>query len=111
MSERRAATVKWVAVASMAVIALAVAAPGHADAPSAEPQPIEAYGETPAEAVAEILTVDEAVALALQSNRGVAVAAMNVDRAEQRVEAAKTKRLPSLDLQVVGGTTLNTITV
>jgi outer membrane protein len=111
MSERKGATVKWAAAASVAVIVLAVAAPGRADAPSGEPQAAATYGEPPAEAEAGVLTVDEAVALALQSNRGVAVAAMNVDRAEQRVQAARTKRLPSLELQATGGTTLNTIRV
>jgi outer membrane protein TolC len=58
---------------------------------------------------AEILTVEDAVALALQNNRRVAVAAMDVDRAAARVDAYRTHRLPSLDLQASAGTMLNAL--
>src|SRR5262245_22620343 len=55
----------------------------------------------------EVLTFEEAVALALQNNRRVAVAAMDVQRADARVEAYRTQRLPSFDLQANAGTMLN----
>jgi outer membrane protein TolC len=64
--------------------------------------PAVARAQTP-----EVLTVDDAVAQALQNNRRVAMAAMSVDRAEARVGASRTHRLPVLDLQANGGTTLN----
>jgi outer membrane protein TolC len=56
-----------------------------------------------------ILTLDEAVALAVENNRRVAVAALEVEKAERRLEATRTQRYPSLDLQTLAGTTLNTI--
>jgi outer membrane protein TolC len=60
---------------------------------------------------AEVLTVEEAVALALQNNRRVASAAMDVQRAEARVDAYRTYRLPSFDLQANAGTMLNALSM
>jgi outer membrane protein len=62
-------------------------------------------------ASAEVLTLEEAVTLALRNNRGVASAAMQVERAEQKVGAARARRLPSLEVQAQAGTTLNPIRV
>ncbi len=59
----------------------------------------------------DVLTVDEAVALALQHNRQLGIAAQEVERADQRVAAARTRRLPNLELQAMAGTTLNTVRV
>jgi len=59
----------------------------------------------------EVLTLDEAVTLALQNNRSVGMAALEVERAEKKVDAARTRRLPSLEVQAQAGTTLNTIRV
>src|SRR5262245_5597723 len=59
----------------------------------------------------ETLTVEEAVALALQHNRRVGMAAMDGERAEKQVEAARTRRLPSLELQALAGTTLTPVRV
>jgi len=59
----------------------------------------------------EALSLEDAVRLALQSNRGVSRANLQVERAEQRVGAARARRLPSLDLQAIAGSTLNTIRV
>jgi outer membrane protein TolC len=58
---------------------------------------------------ADVLTLDEAVALALQNNRGVGVAAAQVQRAERKVEAARTRRLPSVEVQALAGTTVTPI--
>jgi outer membrane protein len=76
-----------------AVIALALAA---AASQAAEP---------------DVLTLEEAVAHALANSRRVGIAAMGVERAERTLAAARTKRLPSLDLQARAGTTLNAIRV
>ena len=59
----------------------------------------------------ETLALDQAVALALANNRNVSIADQEVQRAEQRIGAARARRLPNLDLQVMAGTTLNTIRV
>jgi outer membrane protein len=71
---------------------------------------VRASAETAA-AAPEVLTLDEAVALALRQNRTLASAAMSVDRAEQKVGAAKARRLPNLDFQGLAGTTLTPIRV
>jgi outer membrane protein TolC len=68
-------------------------------------------GHAVAETPGEPLTVEQAVALALQNNRRIAVAALGVDRAEQRVAAARTNRLPSLSVQALAGTTLDTVSM
>jgi outer membrane protein len=81
------------------VLAVLAAAPASA-AVSQAPAPTQ-----------EVLTLDDAVRLALAGNRGVARAALEVDRAERRLEAGRTKRLPSLDLQAIAGTTLTPIRV
>jgi outer membrane protein TolC len=62
-------------------------------------------------AAQEPLTLEDAVKIALERNRSVSVAALQVERAEQRVAAAKTRRYPSLELQATAGSTLNTIKV
>src|SRR5262245_40241440 len=70
-----------------------------------------ASAEAQAGAAAEPLTLEDAVKLALEHNRSVARAALQVDRAEQNVGAAKARRFPNLDLQAIAGSTLNTIKV
>jgi outer membrane protein TolC len=59
----------------------------------------------------EVLTLDDAVTLALQNNRRLGVATQELERAEQRVEAARTQRLPSVEIEAIAGTTLNSIRV
>ncbi|HET6897029.1 MAG TPA: TolC family protein [Vicinamibacteria bacterium] len=71
---------------------------------------VRASAETAA-AAPEVLTLDEAVALALRQNRSLAGAAMSVDRAEQKIGVARARRLPSLDFQGLAGTTLAPIRV
>jgi outer membrane protein TolC len=79
----------------LAVLTLGLAAPASSETAS-----------TP-----DVLTLDEAVTLALRNNRNVATAALSVERAEQRVGAARARRLPSLEVQAQAGTTLNPIRV
>src|SRR5262245_21313606 len=64
-----------------------------------------------APAASDVLTLDDAVRLALEHNRGVSVATLQVERAEQKVAAARTRRWPNLELQAIAGSTLNTIRV
>jgi outer membrane protein TolC len=59
----------------------------------------------------DVLTLDDAVGLALRNNRSVGVAALQVERAEARLRAARTRLLPNLELQAMAGTTLNSIKV
>lgn len=59
----------------------------------------------------DTLTLDDAVRLALEHNRSVSVATLQVERAEQKVAAARTRRWPNLELQATAGSTLNTIRV
>jgi outer membrane protein TolC len=62
-------------------------------------------------ASSQTLHLDEAVRLALEHNRSVSVAALGVQRADQNVAAAKTRRYPNLDIQATAGSTLSTIRV
>jgi outer membrane protein TolC len=51
----------------------------------------------------EVLTLDQAVALALKSNRSIRSAALQVERSEEKVGAAKAQRMPALSLQALVG--------
>jgi outer membrane protein TolC len=62
-------------------------------------------------AASQTLRLDDAVRLALEHNRSVSVAALGVQRADQNVAAAKTRRYPNLDIQATAGSTLSTIRV
>jgi outer membrane protein len=48
-----------------------------------------------------VVTLEQAVALALQNNRLVHNAALEVDKATDRVAAARTQRLPAFDVYVL----------
>jgi outer membrane efflux protein len=48
-----------------------------------------------------VVTLEQAVALALQNNRLVHNAALEVDKATDRVAAARTRRLPAFDVYVL----------
>ena len=48
----------------------------------------------------EVLTLDDAVAAALQNSRAIQNATLQVESDEENVGAARTRRLPSFDLQV-----------
>src|SRR4051812_38580757 len=55
--------------------------------------------DTPA---VEVLELDRAVALALDNNRQLKIAALDVERAQERVAGARTKRLPAVNTYVLG---------
>jgi outer membrane protein len=60
-------------------------------------------------AAADVLTLDQAVELALTNNRRLGIAAMEVERAQHRVDASRAHRLPSLSFDGTMGSTLTTI--
>lgn len=56
---------------------------------------------------AEPLTLDQAVAAALDHNANVRNARLEIEKAQTRVTAARTKRLPQLTFEAIGGEALN----
>jgi outer membrane protein TolC len=57
----------------------------------------------------EVLTVEQAVELALRNNRQVKVKALEVDKAADQLAAARTSRLPSFNLYTLGSQQLSQI--
>lgn len=55
---------------------------------------------SPGEAAEEVLALDDAIAVALQNNRSIQNAALQVESAEADIDAARTRRLPNFDLQL-----------
>jgi outer membrane protein TolC len=62
-----------------------------------------------ATAESQTLSIDEAVAIAMDKNRTVQSAALDVDRAKEETAATKTTRLPQFQVYVLGGATLSPI--
>jgi outer membrane protein TolC len=60
---------------------------------------------------AEPTTLDQAVAIAIENNANVRNAQLEVERGETRVAAARTRRLPSLKFEMVGGEALNNLSI
>jgi outer membrane protein TolC len=56
-----------------------------------------------------VLSVDEAVALAMKGNRQVLSSALDVDRAREGTAALRTQRLPQFSTYFLGGETLRSI--
>jgi outer membrane protein TolC len=65
----------------------------------AVPIGLSAQAESPP---VEVLGLDRAVAMALDSNRQITIAALDVERAQERVAEARTKRLPAFSTYVLG---------
>ena len=63
-----------------------------------------AHGQT-----APILTLDDAVALAMKGNRQVQSTVLGVNRAREETAAAKTNRLPQFQINMLGGEALRPI--
>jgi outer membrane protein TolC len=57
-----------------------------------------------------VLTIDDAVAVALKGNREVQSAAFEVDRAREETSALRTKRLPQIQIYALGGIPLTRAT-
>lgn len=58
---------------------------------------------------AEVLTLEQAIALALRDNRQVKSAALEVHKAEDRLAAARTRRLPEFKFNALGSQLLSSI--
>jgi outer membrane protein TolC len=59
----------------------------------------------------ERLTVEQAVAAALAHNANVASARLEVEKGQTRVDVARTKRLPSLNVDAMGGEALSNLSI
>jgi len=64
--------------------------------------PSLASGQEPPPGV-EVLTLEQAVVLALKNNRSIRSATLQVERSQEKVGAAKAERLPVLSLQALAG--------
>src|SRR5262249_55007288 len=58
---------------------------------------------------APVLTLDDAVALALKETRQVKSAGLNINRAREKTAALKTNRLPKFSAYMLGGEALRPI--
>src|SRR5262249_36121522 len=56
-----------------------------------------------------VLTLEEAVQLALTNNRSVRIASLEVDKSKWQIAEIKTKRLPSFSADIIGSQLLNEI--
>ncbi len=57
----------------------------------------------------DLLTIDQAVTMAIANNRDLKIVSLNVDSSKDKVLAAKTKRLPSFNLYAFGSQLLSPI--
>jgi outer membrane protein TolC len=62
-----------------------------------------------ATAESQTLSIDEAVAIAMEKNRTVQSAALDIDRAREETAATRTTRLPQFQVYALGGETLRPI--
>jgi outer membrane protein TolC len=58
---------------------------------------------------AQVLTLDEAIAIAIANNRSLRVAMLEVDKSKWRIAEVKTKRLPSFSGTILGSELLNEV--
>ncbi|HEV7241319.1 MAG TPA: TolC family protein [Thermoanaerobaculia bacterium] len=59
----------------------------------------------------ETLTLDQAVSIAIDQNANVRNAQLEVEKGQTRIDATRTKRLPSMTFAIVGGEALNNISI
>jgi outer membrane protein TolC len=64
---------------------------------------------SPPDATGPVLTLDEAISVALQSNRLVKNAVLEAEKQDFRVSAARTRRLPLFQLGALGGQLLHAV--
>jgi outer membrane protein len=69
----------------------------------------EGSGATAQTAPAPVLTIEDAVATAMKSNRRVRMSILEVSRAGEKTADVKTERLPHFQLYALGGESLNSI--
>src|SRR6266853_66639 len=63
--------------------------------------PIGLSAQAPETRSLEVLGLDRAVAMALDNNRQLKIAVLDVERAQERVAEARTKRLPAFSTYVL----------
>jgi outer membrane protein len=85
----------------LAVLAAALLCAGAAAESGAHDDPKMPAGEE--------LTLDQALTLALQQNRELAIAGLDVGRAQERTAAARTRLRPQFSLSAQGGQLLNEV--
>ncbi|HSA92743.1 MAG TPA: TolC family protein [Terriglobales bacterium] len=66
-------------------------------------------GQEPAGAANDVLTLEQAVSQAVESNRSLRIADLEVAKAGDRLSAARTRRLPSLDVYLIGSQLLQPV--
>jgi outer membrane protein TolC len=89
---------RWIGILSLSCSFSIVASAQHAVAQ-------EDTGAT------SVLTLDEALTMALAHNRNVKIASLGVDASRQQFLVAKTKRFPAINTYVFGGESLGTISL
>jgi outer membrane protein TolC len=60
--------------------------------------PAQAQNTRPPDAAGEVLTLDQAITMALRENHGVKSAQLSVEKAAEEIAAARTARLPKLNV-------------
>jgi len=86
-----------------AILAAAPGIPVRAEPAVDVPGHGEAAGDPP------ILTLDDAIALALEQNRDLRQAALEAEKADERLAATRSRFLPSFDLTVLDGRTIEDV--
>lgn len=97
MNTRKYCLLTRIAAALLVSTGLLSASTAGADQPGAAPAP------------APLLTLRQALDLALRNNRLVTISGLQVEQARQRIAEARTQLLPHLDIQAVGGELLDTV--
>lgn len=104
----RCAVLTRMSTAAGLVLALLVASPVPA---GAEPPGTAVPGSGEAPSAASLLTLDEAVALALKGNRDLQNAALDAANAEDELRSFRTQGLPQLNVYAIGSRVLDDIDV
>lgn len=65
--------------------------------------------QEPGQPANDVLTLEQAVSAAVQSNRSLRIADLEVAKAGDRLSAARTRRLPALDVYVIGSQLLQPV--
>jgi len=71
--------------------------------------PVDIQAQSGESNIVETLTLSQAIELALNANRKVKNAALDINKAEENIAATRTRRLPSLKFEVIGSQQLKPI--
>jgi outer membrane protein len=72
--------------------------------------PVFSWSQGTGKGIEEIITLEQAIDMSLESNRQVKNAAMEVTKTKEQIAAARTRRLPMFFLSVLGARLLQTAT-